>query len=382
MPRYRILAFASALAATLMLSAACGTGGGGHTATGPGEVAGQAGGVELPTSAATVGEPVVAAETAPSTWPLTGLPLGEQSLDHPALVVKIDNDPRARPQHGLGAADIVYEVEVEGITRFAAVFHSQDSLVGPVRSARSSDIDLVGNLSRPLFGWSGANPTVTNEMWDAQAAGKLLSLPHETYEDQYWRDTGRQAPHNLYSDTGLLRGLTPDDSIAPDPVFDYREPGAAVVEGGVVTDGVSVGFRGDGRISNIEWVWDAEGGGWTRFQTDLRHVDATAAHVDGAGEVVSPENVVIMFVEYKVSAAGGGSPQALTAGSGEALVLTDGQAIGARWDRAATADPIALTTLAGDPIELSAGRTWVELPLAGHAGWVTPERAVQLRSSL
>lgn len=379
-PRHRVLALTSALVATVVLAGACGTSGGTRTATGPGEVAGQSGDVDLPTTAATAGG-APTADSAPTTWPLTGLELGEQSSDHPAMVVKVDNDPRARPQHGLTAADLVYEVEVEGITRFAAVFHSQDSLVGPVRSARSSDIDLAGNLNRPLFGWSGANPTVTAEMWDAQAAGKLLSLPHEAYGDQYWRDTDRAAPHNLYSDTGLLRGLTPDDSAAPPPVFDFRPADVAVVEGGAAVDGVSVAFRGDGRIANVEWVWDAARGGWTRFQTDLQHGDSNAVHADGSGELVSPENVVVMFVDYTVSAAGGGSPQAMTVGSGEALVLTDGQAIGARWNRPSVQDPIELSTLNGDPILLTAGRTWVELPLPGHAGWVTPERAAQLLGS-
>ena len=95
----------------------------------------------------------------PVVWPLTGLPGADvPRAALPALVVKIDNHARARPQVGLVQADVVFEEIVEGITRFFAVFHSTTAdPVGPVRSARTTDIDLLRQLQRPLFAWSGAN---------------------------------------------------------------------------------------------------------------------------------------------------------------------------------------------------------------------------------
>ncbi len=109
-------------------------------------------------------------ETAPPTtippvpvYPLTGLPVTDAAAAaRPAMVVKIDNNKRARPQSGLNEADIVFEEIVEAQTRFAAVFHSQGSdPVGPIRSGRTQDIDLLGSLNQPLFVWSGGNPSVT-----------------------------------------------------------------------------------------------------------------------------------------------------------------------------------------------------------------------------
>lgn len=93
------------------------------------------------------------------TDPLTGLPNQDAStLDRPALVVKIDNHPSARPQLGINQADIIFEENVEKLTRYAAVFHSQGSdPVGPIRSGRFQDINLVGSLNKPLFVWSGGN---------------------------------------------------------------------------------------------------------------------------------------------------------------------------------------------------------------------------------
>lgn len=76
----------------------------------------------------------------------------------PALVVKVDNHPSARPQSGLNQADIVFEENVEALTRFALVFHSQGSdPVGPIRSGRTQDIDLLSSLNGVLFVWSGGN---------------------------------------------------------------------------------------------------------------------------------------------------------------------------------------------------------------------------------
>ena len=96
--------------------------------------------------------------------PLTGAPAADESiLNRPALIVKIDNHPKARPQWGLNQADLVFEENVEQLTRFAAVFHSQGSdPVGPIRSGRLQDIDLLGSLNHPLLAWSGGNQKVTS----------------------------------------------------------------------------------------------------------------------------------------------------------------------------------------------------------------------------
>jgi len=80
-------------------------------------------------------------------YPFTGLAVTDPSTQNrPALVVKIDNHAEARPQTGLNQADVVYEEEVEGITRFFTVFHSQiPGPVGPIRSARTQEIERSPN---------------------------------------------------------------------------------------------------------------------------------------------------------------------------------------------------------------------------------------------
>jgi hypothetical protein len=75
---------------------------------------------------------------------LSGLPGG----DGPILVVKLDDTRSAHPQIGIEEADIVYIEQVEGgLTRLAAVFSSKiPQRIGPVRSARISDIELLGTV--------------------------------------------------------------------------------------------------------------------------------------------------------------------------------------------------------------------------------------------
>ncbi|MGA0218911.1 MAG: DUF3048 domain-containing protein, partial [Ilumatobacteraceae bacterium] len=94
--------------------------------------------------------------------PLTGTPLesADEIPNRPALAVKMPNNPQALPQTGLNEADVVFEEIInDGITRFAAVFHSQGSdPVGPIRSGRAQDVDILSNLNSPLFAWSGGNP--------------------------------------------------------------------------------------------------------------------------------------------------------------------------------------------------------------------------------
>src|SRR6202020_1904866 len=93
--------------------------------------------------------------TGPLLDPFTGEPV--KSLG-PVLAVKIDTIVYARPQTGLQSADLVYVIPVEGgLTRFMAVYSSHiPPVIGPVRSARQSDLDILKQFGRPAFAWSGA----------------------------------------------------------------------------------------------------------------------------------------------------------------------------------------------------------------------------------
>lgn len=291
----------------------------------------------------------------PPTWPLTGLPAPDAAATaHPAVAVKIDNSAAAWPQVGINQADLVYEVWVEGITRFAAVFHSTSAdPVGPVRSARSTDVALLGNLGTPLLAWSGGNGGVTAQVREAQSWGVLADAGYDVASAHYWRQGGRVAPHNLFTNVSAIRDGVPGGG-SPAPVVTHRDDGEPLPAGALPSVGVRVDY-GQGNV--VEYRWDPARTCWARSQE--------GPFTDEAGEQVCPANVVVLQTDYRPSAVDARSPEAQSVGGGEMLVLTDGHAVGGSWSRPDHGAPWALTGPEGDPVELTPGRTWFALPRAG-----------------
>jgi hypothetical protein len=286
-------------------------------------------------------------EAAP-VMPLTGLPIEDQAkANRPALVVKIDNHPDARPQSGLNAADIVFEENVESLTRFAVVFQSNDSdPVGPIRSGRTQDVALLGSLNQPLFAWSGGNPNVTR----AIDSSDLIDLSQSRAGSQggFFRSGDRKAPHNLYAKTSALYTFTPIYAPPPPQQFVYRADGEAF--NGVPSLGVDLKMDG----VKVNWTWDGDSASYLRKQGGQPHMDADLGQVNAA-------NVVVLEVDYKPSPADARSPEAQTIGTGKVYVFTAGVMIEGTWTRADRLDPFTLTDADGNVIALTPGRTWVEL---------------------
>lgn len=153
--------------------------------------------------------------------PLTGRPIGSYK---PVLVMKLDNTPHAQPHAGLIDADVVYVEEVEyGITRLAAVFSSRlPKRIGPIRSARITDIDLFAQYGKPAFGYSGAQ----RKMFPYLKAASIYDVsPYGSYTG-YSRDSRRRVPYNLFFDGRAGVKRAPKATPARDMgfVFDEQVP--------------------------------------------------------------------------------------------------------------------------------------------------------------
>ena len=87
----------------------------------------------------------------------------ETVLKQPAISVKIENTEQARPQTNLEFADVVFEENVEyGISRLIAVYQSDyPKEVGPIRSMRPMDKNIIGQFGGPLV-FSGAQRRFIN----------------------------------------------------------------------------------------------------------------------------------------------------------------------------------------------------------------------------
>lgn len=312
--------------------------------------------------ATTVPSTTTTTEATTTTAPLPVAPLtgvaGEHGdrLARPALLVKIDNHADARPQAGLGQADLVIEERVEAdLSRLAAVFHSQDAdPVGPVRSTRSTDIDIAALFGRPLYASSGGNDHVLAALRSAN----VVDVGHNRGGEAFWRQGGRAAPHNLFTTTEGLRAKAGEQPPPPAPLFAYRPAGAPLAPGAAPAAGVALRFGGP-EISRF--TWDAASGTWLRSQLGTPHVDA-------AGVQLAPRNVVVLEIQYRFSnGARESSPHGITTGEGRALVFTDGHVVEGRWVRPTAADALALLAPDGSTIALTPGQTFLELPPPGGA---------------
>jgi Protein of unknown function (DUF3048) N-terminal domain/Protein of unknown function (DUF3048) C-terminal domain len=293
------------------------------------------------------------------TWPhydpLPGVPEVDAltNVFHPelenvaALAVKIDNHPEARPQWALSLADVIFEENVESLTRFIAIFHSRlPDVIGPIRSARTSDMNILAAFNRPVLAWSGGNKYVTATVQSAASSGILVNVSAQTIGRCYSRAPGRKVPHNLVINPGCALEEAPSagPARAPWTFDDAYLPQGAVDEAFVVPmDGVA-----------IAWVWDAATGQYLRQQDSRWHVA-----IDGSQ--IAATNLVIMSVTYIPSLADPRSPEAQTLGSGQVVVHRNGVAVVGTWSRATATDPFVFTDAAGALIPMASGTTFVEL---------------------
>src|SRR5690349_15484139 len=294
------------------------------------------------------GTPVKPAADVPSQLfsPFTGEPV--PSLG-PVLAVKIDNLAPGRPQTGLTGADLVYVIPVEGgLSRLLAVFSSHvPPVIGPVRSAREDDLELLRQFGRPAFAYSGAQP----QLLPVVARARIVDL-YDGRVRGYFRDPGRAAPHNLYARSSQLLAQAPGASQARDIGFRF---GPAPPGGRPVTS-----FRVSYPAASFTFRWPAGAGRW------LVEMDGKPARAAAGGQLAAPA-VVIQYTKVRTSRfleAGTRPPYAQSTGTGTAVVLRGGRAYDVRWSRPDADGGTAFTTASGQPMTFARGPVWVVLATA------------------
>jgi hypothetical protein len=291
--------------------------------------------------------------------PLTGVELGSGSVSGPSIAIKIDNTAAGRPQVGIASADLVFEELVEGgVTRYLAVFHTAvPTEVGPVRSGRPQDADLVRSLGG-VFVFSGVGNSNVREI--IRGTGLQL-VEHDTSggtpDGQYFfRSSRKPAPLNLHIEAADLLS-TYSNLSAPAQQFTFTSDPA---QASAVTDGEDFSsFRVtfSNAIESV-WEWDAAQGVYVKFLSN------GSPDLDADGTQISATNVLIFTPNY---ADVEGLPSAKIAGVGEtALIATGGKMVQGLFDASAVGEPIALVDDEGNPFSLSPGKTFILLaPGAG-----------------
>ncbi|WP_165986359.1 DUF3048 domain-containing protein [Streptomyces sp. YIM 98790] len=269
---------------------------------------------------------------------------GQAAEAGPTLLTKIDNHPDARPHSGLEDADLVYAERVEGgLSRLVAVHSSTvPATAGPVRSTRESDLELVAQFGEPAFAYSGVRSALLTELAEAP----LSALTPQTLPEAFFRDDSRNAPHNLYLRPEAALAATPDAGPARDIGFRFDE---AVPAGGTPADEHTVAYPS----ASFGFTWSAEQEKW------LVSFDGEPATAAGSGDRLTADTVVVQYVSMPPSRFPA-TPYIETVGSGEALVLRDGQRFDAEWSRPTPESGTAFTSAdGGGPLPFDPGRTWI-----------------------
>ena len=294
--------------------------------------------------------PFTGKELPPETW-----------LKRPKRVIafKIDNNIKARPQSGLQEADAVHEILVEGgMTRFLAFFYDNTSkYLGPIRSARPTDPTMV----RPY----GGTLVVSGATTGLIPAIRELGVPvlEEQSSPVMFRISSRNAPHNLYADTELVRQRIEDRG------FYFLQPGP----GPLYPFGLNQNNWSDGAdkitIKYSEFttvIWKLDGDKYSRFIIDnySDNKEATAHNFisqDGNyTDILKTETIVVIQGPlYKDKATT--LPSVLTVGVGNAYVFNQGKYIEGSWRRGDITEPFVLTDINGNDIQVPPSTQWVHI---------------------
>lgn len=302
-------------------------------------------------------EPTESAEPPPRIDPgpkatLTGLPADASLASTPAVVVKISNndDRSVAALIGIDSADIVIEERIEDrATRFAAIFHSDlPPLVGPVRSARTTDVDLMRNLGSPILVFSGANISVLSEIRDLSRDGGVVPVVNDDSETYHYRDGDYSAPDNLFTDAVLVGADFAEAAGAAMPILAFRTNESDTRSASI--DGTGVTIEGRDVVSFVHHGVL----GYVRVQDG-------AVHVTRDGVPLTATNVVVMQVDYVTNADDAQSVDAVTTGTGVVNVLIDGRRWEGTWKRESAEEPYSFFDRNGVEVVLEPGTTWLTL---------------------
>jgi len=349
----RHLRFIALLAGSVVLATACSSGA---------DVIDTTTTTTEPATTTTTTEPTTTTTTAPATTTTTtepalvisesinGLPAAASAIDRRVVAIKIDNHIKAHPQSALQAADAVFEIPVEGgITRFIALFHQSDlDWVGPNRSGRPTDSELMTAFGESPFQISGAQPWIKN-IFKSDGVKVVYDTGATTF-----REHDRPAPHNLFTSTVLIRDWADSRDWSDENLgnlFAYGEPTSPDAE----ATRIEVSFSD---AAAPTWAWD--GTEYLRFHGTTPH--EWINREGDTGQVAFDTLVVLKMRKYIKSdpARRGSSVPAMdTVGKGDAFVFYNGQVVGGTWERGSKSDRFFLTTADGVEMVLPPGRIWI-----------------------
>jgi hypothetical protein len=278
---------------------------------------------------------------------INGLPVEDAALlDRRLLAVKIDNHPNARPQTSVEDADLVFEYLAEGVTRFMAFWQqSEAEYLGPMRSARPTDQTLLAYFNEPTLAISGGQSWV-REMIASVGVHIIGEVEPATF-----RSPDRRAPHNLYTNTELLREYADEQGYPDEPIDGPMWEFGPMRDDAEEAAKVSFDFRGN----PVEWTWDDGNETWLRT---IGGDESNTVTEDGEESQIAFPVLIALYVEqYTV----GDLPTSRTSGQGLAYIFADGKVVQGTWQRDDITEWFTLADNDGEQILVPPGQAWISL---------------------
>ena len=270
------------------------------------------------------------------------------------LVVKIDDTNSAHPQIGIEDADLVYVEQVEGgLTRLAAIYTSKlPPLIGPIRSARISDIELLAQFGRVGFAYSGAQ----SKMRPVIAEANLENLSAERNPPSiYGKDPNRIGPVDMILKPDLLL-----ERANANPKIRIETATASVFAFGDAPKGET-----NTAIAKIKWPnakyelrWDSANEKWLIYFNEKPNMAANGEHLYADTAIIQIVSITPSIYGDKFGEI---TPFSKTTGNGKAVMLRDGFSYQISWQRNLETDVTTWKSEDGDVANFKPGRTWIFL---------------------
>lgn len=279
------------------------------------------------------------------------------------LAISINNTPVAvKVQEGLNKAYLIYEIPTEGYTaRLIAFFKDVEDLkVGTIRSARHNmlDISYESDAIFVAYGWS-------HYAQDDMQKNKQIDYVQGMWsEGGMWRDNPEHldSEHTVYLQTQKVidyardkKGYSLESSDAKNTIllkYNVVDVDLSDKEGNMVANTVIIPY---GSVTN-KFTYNADTKMYTRIVNDRIAVDHATK------EEFTAKNIIVQKVKYNVT-DDKYYWNLHTVDSGDGFYITNGYAVPIKWSKSDRRAKTKYTYLNGDEIEVSDGRTYIEMQI-------------------
>lgn len=304
-------------------------------------------------------------KTVPS--PLTGLPVDPALAKRPVTAIMVENSLNARPQSGLQDAGVVFEAIAEaGITRFMAIYQdAEPQYIGPVRSLRPYYLDFATPFQASVA-HVGGSPDALAQI--RSSGSGVTDLDQFFNSGAYWRQSNRDAPHNVYTSFANLDQLNQSKGHLESSYVSWprkkdspmRSPSAKTIDLAI-----------SGPDYNVRYDWDAPSNTYQRSEGGKPHIVTTSAD-NATGQQLHPKVVIALvtnLVNGELDASGAYYSDYTVSGNGQAYIFQDGGVTQGNWSKEGRGGQFTFTDNSGNAIKLNAGQTWITLVQSGQVSY-------------